>query len=235
VRQQYLDFLEREPDQGGLDYWSGQLRACSNDLACMGSRRVGVSGAFFVEQEFQQAGSFVFRIYKASLGRQPTFTEFSADRPKLIGDATLEQMQQTFAEDWVARATFKGQYPDTMDAANFVNKLFDTAELQGYAAERQQQIEAMTNSGKTRAQVLRDVVEISEFKTREYNPSFVLMEYFGYLRRDPDLGGYDFWLEVLDRREPNNYRGMVCAFITSAEYQVRFSSVVTHSNVECNR
>jgi len=151
VRQQYLDFLEREPDQGGLDYWSGQLRACSNDVACMGSRRVGVLGAFFVEQEFQQAGSFVFRIYKASLGRQPKFAEFPADRPKLICGATLEEKQQTFAEDWVAGATFKEQYPDTMDAANFVNKLFDTAELQGYAAERQQRIEAMTNSGKTRA------------------------------------------------------------------------------------
>ena len=135
------------------DFYSVRpLRAnYSNDVACMGSRRVGVLGAFFVEQEFQQAGSFVFRIYKASLGRQPKFAEFPADRPKLICGATLEEKQQTFAEDWVAGATFKEQYPDTMDAANFVNKLFDTAELQGYAAERQQRIEAMTNSGKTRA------------------------------------------------------------------------------------
>ena len=34
VRQQYLDFLGREPDQEGLDYWSGQLRACGADLNC---------------------------------------------------------------------------------------------------------------------------------------------------------------------------------------------------------
>jgi hypothetical protein len=70
-------------------------------------------------------------------------------------------------------------------------------------------------------------------KTREYNPSFVLMEYFGYLQREPDQGGYDFWLDVLNNREPNNYRGMVCSFITSAEYQKRFSSVVLHSDAEC--
>jgi hypothetical protein len=59
------------------------------------------------------------------------------------------------------------------------------------------------------------------------------MEYFGYLRRDLDPGGYDFWLNVLNNREPNNYRGMVCAFITSAEYQLRFSLLVTHTNAEC--
>lgn len=91
----------------------------------------------------------------------------------------------------------------------------------------------MTNNGKTRAQVLLDVLEIPEFKTREYNRSFVLMEYFGYLRRDPDQGGYDFWLNILDNREPNNYRGMVCSFLTSTEYQRRFGNSVTRTNRDC--
>ena len=59
------------------------------------------------------------------------------------------------------------------------------------------------------------------------------MEYFGYLRRDPDMEGYDFWLNVLNNRVPANYRSMVCAFLTSAEYQGRFSTVVTHGNGEC--
>ena len=67
----------------------------------------------------------------------------------------------------------------------------------------------------------------------EYNAAFVLTEYFGYLRRDPEPEGYDFWLNVLNNGEPGNYRGMVCSFITSTEYQQRFSSVVTHSNAEC--
>jgi len=91
----------------------------------------------------------------------------------------------------------------------------------------------MNNNGKTRAQVLLDVIEIAEFKTREYNRSFVLMQYFGYLRRDPDQGGYDFWLNILNNREPNNYRSMVCGFITSAEYQQRFGTVVTRTNADC--
>ena len=63
--------------------------------------------------------------------------------------------------------------------------------------------------------------------------------YFAYLRRDADTDGYRFWLNVLNESgtngDPVNYRGMVCSFITSAEYQRRFSSVVTHSNAECGR
>jgi len=119
-----------------------------------------------------------------------------------------------------------------MTNAQFVNKLFDTAGLTPFAVERQQQIDAM-NAGKMRAQVVRDVIDISDFRTREYNPSFVLMQYFGFLRRDPDPGGYTFWLDILNNREPNNYLAMVCAFVTSAEYQQRFSPVVTRTNSEC--
>jgi len=82
--------------------------------------------------------------------------------------------------------------------------------------------------------VVRELIDDAAFKQTQYNPSFVLMEYFGYLRRDPDAGGYDFWQEVLNKRE-GNYRGMVCAFITSAEYQRRFSSIVNHSDRDCGQ
>jgi hypothetical protein len=83
--------------------------------------------------------------------------------------------------------------------------------------------------------VLRAVVDNSAIKDAAYNPAFVLMEYFGFLRREPDAGGYAFWLDVLNNREPGNYRSMVCAFITSAEYQQRFSPIVSHSNRDCGQ
>ena len=133
---------------------------------------------------------------------------------------------------FVQRPEFKSIYPDSLTNAAFVNKLFDTAGLTPFTTERQQQIDAM-NSGKTRAQVVRDVVEIQAFKDCEFNASFVLAEYFDYLRRDPDPAGYAFWLDVLNNRDPNNYLGMVCAFITSREYQERVSSVVTRTDAEC--
>ena len=103
------------------------------------------------------------------------------------------------------------------------------------ASLRQAAIDALTTNAKTRAQVLLDVIEIGEFKTREYNPAFVLMQYFGYLRRNPEQEGYDFWLNVLDNREPNNFQGMICAFLTSAEYQNRFGSAVTRTNADCGQ
>jgi len=233
VRQQYLDFLGREPDQGGLDYWSSEVRSCNNNSACVNAKRVDVSAAFFIEQEFQHTGSFVYRVYKASLGRCPKYGEFVADQHYAREYKNLDDGQRAFVEAWVARDTFRQMYPDPLTPAEFVNKLYDTAGLRPYSAERQQQIATMIGSGKTRAAVVRDVVDISEFKLREYNPAFVLIEYFGYLQRDPEPGGYQFWLEVLNNREPNNYRAMVCAFITSEEYQQRFSSVVTRNNSSC--
>jgi hypothetical protein len=70
----------------------------------------------------------------------------------------------------------------------------------------------------------------------EYNRAFVATECFGYLRRDSDIGGYLFWLGQVNRyplRNGDAQHAMVCSFITSDEYQQRFSSVVTHHNSEC--
>ena len=232
VNQHYLDFLNRNPDPAGLAYWADRISACGNDAVCVVNRRVAVSASFFIEMEFQDGGDFVYRIYKASLGRRPTYAEFTVDRSRVVAGANLEASKVALVNEFVGRSEFKAAYPDAMTNAQFVNKLFDTAGLTPFTAERQQQIDAM-NGGKTRAQVLRDVVEIPAFRTLEFNASFVLMQYFGYLRRDPDTGGYNFWLDILNNRQPGNFRGMVCAFITSREYQERFSPVVTRSDVEC--
>ncbi len=234
VRQQYLDFLGREPDEGGLAYWSSQVRNCGGDADCVRSERINMAAAFFIENEFQQTGSFVYRLYKASYGQQPTYAQFIADRAKVIGGPYSEMSKNQMAEDWVSRAEFRQAYPDSMSASDFVNKLMNIAGIPADDSERQQQIAAMS-VGKTRAEVLRDVLEIQSFRDREYNPSFVLMQYFGYLKRDPDTGGYNFWLDVLNNRVMGNYQSMVCAFITSSEYQRRFSSVITRSNAECGQ
>jgi hypothetical protein len=160
------------------------------------------------------------------------FADFMPDRSQLVAGPQLQQSTIDFANRFVERAAFKQAYPDSMTATGFVNKLFDTAGLSGQA-ERQAAIQSLSNGSKTRAQVLLELIEMTEFRTREFNPAFVLMQYFGYLRRDPDQGGYDFWLSVLNNVQPNNFRGMVCAFITSREYQERFSPVITRSDQLC--
>lgn len=235
ITEQYRDFLNREPDPGGLAYWTNEITKCGSNVQCVNRRRVEVSASFFVEQEFQDSGSFIYRMYRASFGRAPSYSEFMPDRITVIGGPNLANDKSIFADNWVQRPAFLQTYPASLSRAEFVNQLFDSAGLSPYATERQQQITAMTTAGKTRSRVLQDVIEIEGFKNREYNPSFVLMEYFGYLRRDPDQDGYNFWLNVVNDRAPNNYLAMVCAFVTSREYQERFSLVVTRNNGECGQ
>jgi DNA-binding beta-propeller fold protein YncE len=232
VRQQYHDFLNREPDAGGLDYWSGEITRC-RDASCVKAQRINVSAAFFAEGEFQKTGYFIYRLYKGALGRRPGYAEFMYDRSSLIDVADANAATQAFADEWVTRSEFLQAYPSDMMPEMFVVKLLTTAGLTNREAEGQQLASALRSGEKTRAQVLREIVNFSEFENREYNAAFVLMQYFGYLRRNPDEGGYQFWLDVLNNGVPNNYKAMVCAFLTSAELQDRFAGVQTHNNSEC--
>ncbi|MEO8435696.1 MAG: matrixin family metalloprotease [Pyrinomonadaceae bacterium] len=241
VRQQYLDFLGREPDSGGLAYWSDELKRCGTDTACLNSRRIGVAGAFFVEPEFQRTGSFIYGLYKGALGRGPLYREYSADRPRVIAGTDLEAVQQSFAESFVQRPEFLAKYQGETSAESFVDALIQNVQEHSGISLRAQRTElirrynAGANRNEGRSRALRGLIESRAFQQAEYNQVFVLMEYFGYLKRDPEPEGYAFWLNVLDDRDPGNYRGMVCSFITSAEYQKRFSAVVTHSNAECGK
>ena len=76
------------------------------------------------------------------------------------------------------------------------------------------------------------------FIDAEYNRAFVFTQYAGFLRRDSDIRGFLFWFGQVNSapvRDVNKQHAMVCSFITAAEYQQRFGSVVTHSNAECSR
>lgn len=241
VRQQYLDFLGREPDAGGLDYWAGELGRCGADQACLRQRRVDISAAFFASAEFQQTGSFVYRLYSAGLGRRLTQAEFAADRQQVVGGANLSESKSALASRFVEREEFLQRYASNSTAESFVDAVLatvrnaadvDMSAQRGDLINRYQTGAGVTES---RSLVLSDVIEGTDFKQAAYNPSFVLMEYFGYLGRNPDEGGYVFWLNVLDNRDPGNVQGMVCSFLTSAEYQQRFAPVITHANGECGK
>jgi hypothetical protein len=239
VRQQYLDFLGREPDQGGFNYWTDRLNQCGSDADCLRQRRIDVSAAFFQSQEFQETGSFVYRLYQGALGRQLSYLEFSADRSQVVGGPNLDASKTALANAFVQRAEFAQKYQANTTADSFVDALLQTLRDSAsvdLASERGNLIGKYNSGGtmnESRALVLRDLGDNAAFAAAAYNPSFVLMEYFGYLRRGVDQGGYDFWLSVLSNS--GNHRGMVCSFITSTEYQRRFGSVVTRSNSECER
>jgi hypothetical protein len=219
VRQLYHDFLDREPEADGFNYWTTILRGCHDD-ACLNSVRVEIASRFFQELEFQLTGYFVMRLYKAAYGRFPTYQEFVRDR-RQVG-MTVES-QQAFAEEFVQRPEFTAIY-GSLNNPQFVDLLFDTANLKPYASERQAQV-YLLEEGKGRGQVIHNLVELPEFRTREFNPAFVRMMYFGFLRRDAEATGEAYWLNVINNLTPNNYRGMICAFLNSFEYHLRFSSV----------
>jgi Bacterial pre-peptidase C-terminal domain/Domain of unknown function (DUF4214) len=243
VGQHYQDFLGRTADAGGLQYWSEQITGNSSnapspctagDARCEHVRRISVSAAFFVENEFQRTGGFVYRFYKASYGTRPTFTQFRSDRALVYEGDGLEARKQAFAANWVQRPEFVAKYPASMSGTEFVDALSQTVLINSgvdLSSQRASLINDFNVGG--RAQVMRSVADNATLQQAEYNAAFVLMQYFGYLQRNPDDGGYQFWLGILNDRVPNNYRAMVCAFITSAEYQQRFGSVITRSNADC--
>ena len=242
VRQQYVDLLGREPDQGGFNYWSAQINQCGTDAVCQRAQRLNVAAAFFMEAEFQATGSFIYDVYAVALGRRPGFAEYSSARRQVVGGANLDLEKTMFVTSFVQRADFVQMYQASPTAESFVDTLVQNVRRSSAVdlASQRDSLIAHYNHGanqtESRSLVLRDLADNATFRQAEYNSAFVLTEYFGYLRRDPDPSGYSFWLNVLTNSGPgetSNYRGMVCSFITAVEYQERFSPIHSHTNSEC--
>ncbi len=237
VEQQYRDFLGREADDSGLGYWSGEIARCNGDAACVDRSRVNTSGAFFLSIEFQETGYMLYRFNKASFGTMPRRNDFlvrmqAAAQGIIVGqlgwEARLAANKAAAAEAWVARADFQQLY-GSMSNAQYVDALFRNTGVIVTDAERAALVQGLGSGSETRATVLRKVADNAEFKGREQNAAFVLMQYFGYLHRNPDegpdsdLSGFNYWLGKLeDNRGDFHKAEMVRAFIQASEYRDRF-------------
>ena len=254
VRQHYIDFLNREADPVGLAFWKNQIDECLSP-ECREIRKINVSAAFFLSIEFQQTGYLVYKANQAAFNSHEflKLQDFLPDlqeigRGVVIGqpgaDAQLEANKQKFFLDFVQRPQFRdpANFPNSMPAEQFVEKLnantFDPRASVSAgvltAAERTALVELLAanpGSPALRAQVLRSVSEKPLFHNRQSNKAFVLMQYFGYLRRNPsdppestlNYAGYNFWLGKLNEFNGNFVNAdMVKAFIVSGEYRQRF-------------
>ena len=231
VRQHYLDFLGREPDEAGFNFWSDQILACGGDAGCSERRAINVSAAYFLSMEFQGTGGVVDRLYRASYGRNPRYAEFIPDaaaiaRHVVVGkdgwEATLRSNKEAFIASWVERAAFRSAFDNLTDDA-YVSALVSNSGASFSDAERDSLVGGLNAGTLSRAAVLQQVVNNENFARARFNEAFVMMEYFGYLRRDPDDSGLQFWLNKLNQFEGNFERAeMVKAFITSGEYRARF-------------
>lgn len=244
VRQHYLDFLSRASDPAGLDFWTNEITNCGSNADCIDLKRVNVSAAYFLSIEFQETGYLAYRIYKTAYGNiagtpvPVTLPEYLSDTQALgngvqvgAGDwqQRLENNKVAFASGFVAKQRFNDRYPVGQTAAQFVDVLNANAGSALSQAERDALVDDLATNRKTRAQVLRSVAEDPELKQAEFNRAFVLLQYFGYLRRDPNTGpdtnfdGYNFWLNKLNQFNGNFVSAeMVRAFIRSEEYRKRF-------------
>ncbi|MEA2203818.1 MAG: hypothetical protein QOE77_594, partial [Blastocatellia bacterium] len=128
VRQQYVDILGREPDEGGFNYWSNEILSCGGDSACTDRRRREVAASFFIAEEFQDTGSFIYDMYKGSLGRKPVFNEYSADRKQVVGGSTLTAQKAAFADSFVGRTEFVQKYQGETTAESFVDALLQNVQ-----------------------------------------------------------------------------------------------------------
>lgn len=245
VTQQYLDFLNRQPDGPGLSFWRGNIDSCGPNAQCREVKRIDTSAAFFLSIEFQRTGFLVYRLYKVSFPARPErprglprYQEFIRDtqdigRDVVVGNIGWEQKLEVntvaFLNDFIARAEFQANFPAQLTEAQYVDKLNTMTGGALSQAERNALVNGMIAGLETRATVLRKVAEDADFSAAEFNRAFVLMQYFGYLRRNPDqapdsdFSGYDFWLGKLNQFGGDFRRAeMVKAFINSTEYRDRF-------------
>jgi len=258
VRQQYHDFLNREPDAAGLVFWKNNIDKC-NDPAqraagqtlaqCFETQRIITSAAFFLSIEFMQSGTFVRSFYVAALNRpatnnMPAFGEWLRDtqavqRGVIVGQgnwqATLDANRAAFMNDFVMRAEFVGLYPTTDTPTIYINKLYNHAlGRTPTAAELSDGLSAFGGAATAsdpaaRGQALLKVTQAADFVSREIPRAFVQIEYFGYLRRNPNdppdnnFNGYNFWLNKLNAFNGDFLKAeMVKAFLSSNEYRGRF-------------
>jgi len=259
VQQQYIDFLNRMPDSSGFSFWLNQITSCGSNQSCIDVARINDSGAFFRSIEFQETGYLVERMYKSAYGdfngtstfggshsiSVPivTLSQFLPD-VKTIGNgvivnqgawqAQLEANKVAFSQAFVQRSQFTTKYSTGMAPSAFVDQLFANAGVTPSTTDRNAAIADFQGAADIsnvafRGKAFRDVAENSALANAETNRAFVLMQYFGYLRRDPNSGpdtdytGYDFWLTKL-----NQFNGdfigaeMVKAFVNATEYKGRF-------------
>jgi len=257
VWQHYLDFLNRPADADGLNFWTNQTTNCgaADPLVC----RINVSASFYLSIEFQNTGFYAIRLQRAAFGRKSKDPATRMTYQEVLNAASqlgqgvvvlaagweqaLEANKQAYAEQVVTGSDFVSRYPLTMTAAQYVDALIATAAVPVTTAERNAAITAFGSGNTTgRAAALRAIAEAAQLTqagtekgsnsavNREFREAFVLMQFYGYLRRNPtdppdnNDSGYQFWLQKL-----NDFGGdyiaaeMVKAFISSTEYRQRFT------------
>lgn len=234
VTQHYRDFLSREPDAVGFAGWQNILNNCpQSGIDANGNHcdRIEISSDFFRSEEFQTRGYFIYRFFKTlpsvtdpnnpQAGHIPFYTEFMPDFARVGGFLSAQQLEEqkvAFINDFMSRTEFQSRYGSLTDPTTYTKALEQT--LGVTLSNEGALISGLQNGTETRATVLRKIVESNEVAGKFYNEAFVIMQYFGYLRRSAD-GSYVNWIQTMNQNG-GDYRVMINGFLNSAEYRQRF-------------
>lgn len=217
VRQQYLDLLSREPNQGEQDHLVNFINGCNGVPECLAGRRSQAALEIFRSDEFKKTQLLLYGLHYLTFARPPSYEDWTKELPLLAKSNTNEL---TLPGEWVQTEEFKARYPIGMSESAYVDKLFRNFE-QGPTNEERQAIAALTNRKINRAEILHKVAEMLLDREAQYSQAFVTMCYFDYLKRNPDPQGFDYWLKTL-RDNSNDFRAVITGFISSGEYRSQF-------------
>ncbi|HEX3144537.1 MAG TPA: Calx-beta domain-containing protein, partial [Pyrinomonadaceae bacterium] len=240
VESLYRDFLNRPSDASGKAFWVSNIDKCNSaatrppnmtQAECIAAFRVSTAQAFFLSGEYQQTGGTAYLTNKVAFGSLPNFIRFETDA-QMLGkgyvfgapgaDAVLEANKVAYFNDYVSRTEFVNTY-GAVSNQQYVETLTQNTGVTWGVGEKQQLVDGLNNATETRATVLRKITEKPDFRNAERETMFVLTEYFGFLRRNPDQSGFNFWLNKLHSANGNAMQAeMVRAFIESPEYRQRF-------------
>ncbi len=252
VRMHYLDFLEREPDTAGFNDWVNVLNNCNPNQGFLGAPttcdRAHVSIGFFGATEFIDRGFLVYRLYDVGLARLPDYaTEYNPDSAQLRGfGLTAAQIQQNldaYLLEFGARTEFVNRYAAVAapgQASQLITLLETTAGVTLPASPavvvgptqygRAELINLRATGQLNLVQTVKAFVEQKVVYDKEYPSGFVTMQYFNYLKRNPDMAGRADWIDVLVNGRPaqgiapGNFRHLIFGFIYSVEYRQRFGT-----------
>jgi hypothetical protein len=216
IKQLYIDFLERNPDQGGFDFWRNALDngSTNRSLAC---------DQFVSSDEFQNRIAPISRLYMAYFLRIPdTGGLINAISYSLNGNAdngnqpgSLNEISQLFADSQEFINTY-GSLNDDQFVELIYNNLFGRpSDPDG----KQNALNAISG-GLTRGEIMTAFSESEEYKTLVSLQIRIISLYYGMLRRAPDQEGFDVWYNYLNGGA--SILELTQEFLDSQEYQDRF-------------
>jgi uncharacterized repeat protein (TIGR01451 family) len=221
IRQLYIDFLGREPDPAGFNFWKARLTGtCPAGQTC---DRIDTALRFFGSDEFRERGYFVYLFYHAALGRRPTYSEWIMDVSKLNGFKTVaeqEAAKDAFIQEFTSRQEFMNLYNGAQTGQTFVDALIQKSGVT--PASKQTLINNYNTVG--REKTLRAFMETPEVQAAFVDRAFVSMLYFGLLRRNAETAGFNFWMQKLIDTN-HDYRFLMGGFLNSDEYRYRYAQL----------